>query len=267
MPDSLSTLFKTGKQLIPYLTAGDPDLETTAKYLDVLEASSVNIVELGIPFSDPLADGPVIQASHQRAIATGTNLKKVFTLLQQRSPTRQPGSQAARQPLKIVFMLDYNLIYHHGIDAFVKDCQSSAVAGVLVPNLPLEDQHQLGAKLKAAGIAHIHLVSSSTPPERLKLIAAASFGFLYILSSDGVTGAREDVSQRAKVTVEALRKVTELPLAIGFGISSPEHVKTVWAYADGAIVGSALVKALHEAKDKSGALKTWIPAFAGMTPT
>ena len=253
----LSEIFKTGKQLIPYLTAGDPDLEWTAKYLDVLEKSSVKIVELGIPFSDPLADGPVIQASHQRAITGGTNLTKVFELVK----TRANG----RSPLQIIFMLDYNLVYHHGVETFVADCQKSGVAGVLVPNLPLEDVHGLSTKLQAAGIAHIHLVSSSTPTERLKTIADATSGFLYILASHGVTGVREAMSDAARQTVEKLRKVTDLPLVVGFGISTPDQVKEVWGYADGAIVGSALVKVLHEAKDKFAVLKAWIPTFVGMT--
>ena len=252
------------KQLIPYLTAGDPDLEITAKYLNALEQSPVKIVELGIPFSDPLADGPVIQASHQRAIAGGTNLSKVFALLSQRTQGLSRSSQQAKAdhlPLQIIFMLDYNLIIHHGIDAFVIDCTHAGVAGVLSPNCPISNPHGLNKKLLAAGIADIHLVSQSTPIERMKKIAAHSSGFLYVLSTTGVTGARDTVSSSARQTVEKLRAITRLPLCVGFGISTPEHVKEVFSYADGAVVGSALVSYLKDSSQKQSALTEWLRRF------
>lgn len=262
---SIEPVFKSGKQLIPYLTAGDPNLETTAQYLDRLAQSRIKIVELGIPFSDPLADGPVIQASHQRAIASGSNLKKVFSLLASKIPAddnaMRRGNEAAVNPLKVILMLDFNLVFNHGIDAFAADCKKSGVAGVLVPNLPLEDVHGLGVQLKKTGIAHIHLVSHNTPPERLKRLAAHANGFLYVLSTFGVTGARDKVSDQARDTAEQIKKICQLPLCVGFGISRPDHVKNVWTYADGAIVGSALVEALYRSSHRLETLSNWIHEF------
>ncbi len=255
---NLEPIFKTGKQLIPYLTAGDPDLATTKEYLKILADSPVKIVELGIPFSDPLADGPVIQASHQRALRQNVTLQKVLEMV--RVFRTEVGARGP-VPLQIVFMLDYNLIYHYGIEPFAKDCAGAGVAGVLAPNLPLEDPDGLRKKLENAGVDLIRLVSSSTPPERVKRICENSSGFIYVLSTHGVTGARASVDSSAKATVDRIRAVSKLPAAVGFGISKLEHVRDVFSYADGAIVGSALVKALDESVDKAMSLKQWTKHF------
>jgi tryptophan synthase alpha chain len=224
--------------LIPFITAGDPDLETTALALQLLDRSGADLIELGIPYSDPLADGPIIQAAATRSLAKGTTLEKVLEVVRRVTPE-------LRSPL-ILFSY-YNPILHWGIEQFLQKIYDAGARGLVVPDLPLEEAHVLLEPAKNIGIEVILLVAPTTPPERFEAIATQSQGFIYLVSSTGVTGMRGTVNKKVQSILEKLRTITDKPIGVGFGISQPEHVKQVIEWnADAAIVGSAMVKRLAE---------------------
>jgi len=241
--------------LIPYVVAGDPDTETTVAVIEAIVAAGAGIVELGIPYGDPLADGPTIAAAGQRALEAGTTLEDAFAV-----------AQRVRERAPIIFFTYYNPIYQYGVDRFAKRAAAVGASGTIVPDVPLEEAELLRAALRREGLALPLLVAPTTPRERAARIAAASDGFVYIVSRLGVTGARRepDVAWIER-EVAALRKQTEKPLAVGFGISTPEHVKAVAAVADGVIIGSALIDAYSgtralAAAERAGA---YIASLAG----
>lgn len=225
------------KAIAPFVTAGDPDVATSVAVLEALARGGASLCELGVPYSDPIADGPVIQASYTRALAKGITLEHVFGVAQ---------AAASKVTMPILAMASYSLVFRRGIDRFVADAVASGLAGFVVPDLPVEESDDLDQACRSAGLALVRLVTPTTPPERAAAIAAKSTGFLYCVSVAGVTGARTELPAGLIDRVKWLRTQTDVPILVGFGISSPDQVKAVCEVADGAIVGSALVRLVAE---------------------
>ena len=225
------------KAVAPFVTAGDPDAATSVAVLEALDRAGASLCELGVPYSDPIADGPVIQASYTRALASGITLEGVFGIARE---------AAGRVAMPILAMASYSLVYRRGIERFVADAVAAGLAGFVVPDLPVEESDDLDGACRSAGLALVRLVTPTTPPERAAAIAAKSSGFLYCVSVAGVTGARTELPAGLIDRVKWLRTQTDVPILVGFGISSPEQVKAVCEVADGAIVGSALVRLVAE---------------------
>ena len=229
------------KALAPFVTAGDPDVAATVAVLEAIAKAGASLCELGVPYSDPIADGPVIQASYTRALGKGLTLADVFDAAKQAS---------ARVSMPILAMASYSLIFRRGIDRFVADAVAAGLAGFVVPDLPIEESDDLDTACRRAGLALVRLVTPTTPPERAEAIAKKSTGFLYCVSVAGVTGARTELPPGLIDRVKWLRTKTDVPILVGFGISSHEQVKAVAEVADGVIVGSALVRRITEAVDQ-----------------
>jgi len=225
------------KAVAPFVTAGDPDAATSVAVLEALDRAGASLCELGVPYSDPIADGPVIQASYTRALAAGITLEGVFGIARE---------AAGRVAMPILAMASYSLVFRRGIERFVADAVAAGLAGFVVPDLPVEESDDLDGACRSAGLALVRLVTPTTPPERAAAIAAKSTGFLYCVSVAGVTGARTELPAGLIDRVKWLRTQTDVPILVGFGISSPEQVKAVCEVADGAIVGSALVRLVAE---------------------
>jgi len=242
--ERLSLLAGRGeKALITFITAGDPDLESTKELVITLEKAGVDIIELGVPYSDPLADGPVIQQASQRALRAGTKLKKIFQAVADiRKETHIP----------IILMTYYNPLLKYGLENTANDAVSSGVDGFIVPDLPMEESAEFGSILAAKGICLIPLVAPTSGPERIRLIASSAQGFVYCVSLTGVTGVREGIPDNLKDFMREVRNVTDKPLAVGFGISTPGQVAAVSKYCDAVIVGSALVKTIGEKGKQPG---------------
>ncbi|KAG9455310.1 hypothetical protein H6P81_008214 [Aristolochia fimbriata] len=247
--ETFSKLKQQGKvALIPYITAGDPDLATTAEALKVLDNAGSDIIELGVPYSDPLADGPVIQAASTRALARGTNFAGILSMLKQVVP---------QISCPIALFSYYNPILKRGVEKFMHTINDAGVKGLVVPDVPLEETDILRKEAAKNNVELVLLTTPTTPPSRMKTIVEASEGFVYLVSSVGVTGARASVNTRVEELLREIKEATEKPVAVGFGISSPEHVKLVASWgADGVIVGSAMVKVLGSAKSSEEALQS-----------
>jgi tryptophan synthase alpha chain len=230
--------------LIPFITAGDPDLETTAQALQLLDRSGADLIELGIPYSDPLADGPVIQAAATRALQRGTRLENVLHMLKTVSPQLKAP---------IVLFTYYNPILNRGVEAFCQQIAAAGVKGLVVPDLPLEEIDLVMQAARTAAIEVILLVAPTTPKDRIAAIAAQSQGFIYLVSVTGVTGMRTQVGARVQELITDLRTVTDKPIGVGFGISEASQAKQVMEWgADAVIVGSAFVKRLSEGSSEQG---------------
>ena len=229
------------KALAPFVTAGDPDAATTVAVLEAIAKAGASLCELGVPYSDPIADGPVIQASYTRALGKGLTLADMFDAAKQAS---------ARVSMPILAMASYSLIFRRGIDRFVADAVAAGLAGFVVPDLPIEESDDLDTACRRAGLALVRLVTPTTPPDRAEAIAKKSTGFLDCVSVAGVTGARTELPPGLVDRVKWLKTKTDVPILVGFGISSPEQVKAVAEVADGVIVGSALVRRITEAADQ-----------------
>ena len=220
--------------LIAYICAGDPSPEETAEIVHALVRGGADIVELGLPFSDPIADGPTIQASTERALDAGMNPDLFFDL-----------ARSLDVDVPLVVMTYYNLIFKRGLDRFVADCVDSGITGIIVPDLPVEESDDLAMHCREHGVDLIFLIAPTTYPERMKRIAEMGSGFVYLVARTGVTGARADVAESTLSLIDAVRSTThtKTPLAVGFGISTRDQVAAIiGAGADGAIVGSAFVK-------------------------
>jgi tryptophan synthase alpha chain len=224
--------------LIPFVTAGDPDLQTTAQVLRVLDASGADFIELGVPYSDPLADGPVIQAAATRALQRGVTLNQVLDVVKAVVPE-------VNAP--IILFTYYNPILNRGIDSFMADLAAAGVAGLVVPDLPLEEIETLLTAAQAAAIDVTLLVAPTSPPERIQAIAQQAQGFIYLVSVTGVTGMRTEIQSRVKDLLDTLKQSTDKPIGVGFGVSGPDQAKQLkdWG-AHGVIVGSAFVKRLNQ---------------------
>jgi tryptophan synthase alpha chain len=221
------------KAFIAYITAGDPSLAISERIVLELEKSGVDIIELGIPFSDPVADGPTIQAASQRALAKGANLKKIFAMVYNlRRKTKVP----------IVFMTYFNPVFKFGLAEFFKTCRKSGVDGVIIPDLSIEEAQEAIALGKASGVAVIFLVAPTSPRSRIEKIAAKSKGFIYYVSLTGVTGARTKLPSDVAINVRCIKSITDKPVAVGFGVSDAKQARSIAKVADGVIVGSAIVK-------------------------
>lgn len=229
--------FETKPSLIAYVTCGDPDLVTTREVVLASIRAGASVVELGVPFSDPLADGPVIQRASERALEQGTTLEQVLTLgAEIREHTQASGL--------IVFSY-LNPILRMGLEKFSRVARAAGLDGVLVTDLPVEEAGQYREQMRSHDLAPIFLAAPTSTEERLKKIVAASRGFVYAVSRTGVTGARRQLSEDARDLVRRLRRHTRLPIAVGFGISTPEQFRSAGAYADAVVVGSAIVEIME----------------------
>jgi len=223
---------KGRKGFIPFITAGDPDLETTRELIVELARAGATVIELGVPFTDPMADGPVIQRASERALRHGFDLAEVLQVVfDARKQTDVP----------IVLFSYYNPLLQFGIARLAGEAKSAGVDGVLVTDLVPEEASEFAAVLRANNLDMIFLVAPTSTDERLKMVAERATGFIYAVSRAGITGAREEMSTEAEKLVKRVRRFSDLPIAVGFGISTPEHVIGVWRFADAAVVGSALV--------------------------
>lgn len=229
---------KGDKALIAYIMAGDPSLATTFKLVQALEKGGADILELGLPFSDPLADGPVVQAAGQRALKQGVTTDKLFGLV---ADLRKAGST-----IPIAVMGYYNMIYARGVERFCQDARTAGIDGLIVPDVPLEEGADLLAATRAARINLIQFVAPTSTPDRIKRAAELANGFVYAVSLTGVTGERQTLPPQFRTAVEQAKQHTQVPVAVGFGISRPDQVRDVTAVADGVIVGSAFVRICGE---------------------
>jgi tryptophan synthase alpha chain len=223
--------------LVTYVTAGDPDLTRSADIVVALDRAGADVIEVGVPFSDPLADGPVIQRATERALAAGATLHTVLAMIADVRPE-------VRAP--IVLFTYANPVLRLGMESFAASAARAGVDGVLVLDVPPEESAAIRERLARDGIDTIFLVSPTTSPERLRRAAALGSGFLYGISRLGVTGARDEIAESARALAERVRRESALPLALGFGFSRPEHIRAVGEVADAAVVGSALVKVIAE---------------------
>ena len=228
--------FEGGKAFIPFVTCGDPDLETTASVVRALAAAGADLIELGIPFSDPTAEGPVIQAANIRALASGVTTDAIFDLVRDlRRDVTVP----------LVFMTYANVIFSYGAERFIATCETIGIDGLILPDLPFEEKEEFLSLCHAHNVDLISMIAP-TSRDRIATIASAAEGFLYIVSSLGVTGTRSTITTDLDAIVRVVRSHTDLPCAIGFGISTPEQARSMAAKADGVIIGSAIVKLLEE---------------------
>lgn len=230
------------KAFIPFVTAGDPDLAFTVDTLRELDRRGASICEVGIPYSDPIADGPVIQASYTRALESKIKLASIF---------EEIGKAHDEISAPLVTMVSYAIIHRHGLDRYVAEAKQAGFAGAIVPDLLVEESAKLEEICRREDFSLIQLVTPTTPRERQVRIAEATTGFLYYVSVTGITGERTELPPDLTDNVAWLREQTELPICIGFGISQPEHVKLLAPVADGLIVGSAIVRRMESAAENT----------------
>jgi len=228
---------KGERALVAYLMAGDPSLAETERLVVEAERRGADLIELGVPFSDPLADGPVIQRADVRALAAGASLPRVLEMV---------ASLRARVRIPLVLMTYYNPILAFGLKGFARTAVEAGADGVIVPDLPHEEAEPLRAEAEPAGLDMIHMVAPTSTPARVKAIARLSRGFIYVVSLTGVTGARRELPPDLDAQLRTLRLVTTKPLCVGFGVSTPEQVAVVGRLADGVAVGSAIVRTIEE---------------------
>lgn len=233
------------KGFIPFITAGDPDLNTTRELILELSRAGATVIELGVPFSDPMADGPVIQRASERALRHGFGLTEILeTIAHVRREIDTP----------ILLFSYFNPLLHFGLEKLAAAAKQAGVDGVLVTDLVSEEASEFAAMLSARDLDMIFLVAPTSTDERLRMISERASGFIYAVSCSGVTGARADVSAEAEKLVKRVRQYSDLPVAVGFGISKAEHVKDVWGYADAAVVGSAIVAEIERAPSPADAI-------------
>jgi tryptophan synthase alpha chain len=230
--------------LIPFITAGDPDLKTTAEALRILDKSGADLIELGVPYSDPLADGPTIQAAATRALQQGVRLDDVLDMVKEVAPQLKAP---------IILFTYYNPILNRGIESFLKQIAEVGIKGLVVPDLPLEEAESLLTPAAEIGIEVVLLVAPTSSKERIEAIAHQSQGFIYLVSVTGVTGVRNQIESRVQDILQQMRTVTDKPIGVGFGISQPEQARQIkdWG-ADAVIVGSAFVKRLADGTPAEG---------------
>ncbi len=232
----LAKAFQNGKTFIPFITCGDPDLETTAAAVRAMAQNGADLIELGIPFSDPTAEGPVIQAANIRALSGGVDTDKIFALVRElRKDVTVP----------MVFMTYANVVFSYGADKFISICREIGIDGLILPDIPFEEKEEFAAICRRYDVALISLIAP-TSENRIGMIAGEAEGFIYLVSSLGVTGVRSEITTDLGAIVKVIRQSTDIPCAIGFGISTPEQAKQMAGIADGAIVGSAIVRLLAQ---------------------
>ena len=230
----IAEAFQKEKVFIPFITCGDPDLETTGKAVRAAAANGAGLIELGIPFSDPTAEGPVIQGANLRALSGGATTDKIFDFVRD-----------LRKDVKIplVFMTYANVVFSYGAERFLKNCREIGIDGIILPDVPFEEKEEFGGLCRKYGVALISMIAP-TSENRIAMIAREAEGFLYIVSSLGVTGVRSEIKTDLSSILRVVREHTDVPCAIGFGISTPEQAEKMARIADGVIVGSAIIKLL-----------------------
>ncbi len=237
----LEDIKKQGKKaFVPYIMAGDPNLDETAKRLSILQKAGADVIELGIPFTDPLADGPTIQRAAERALNAGVNLRKILSFL---------GDLKGLINVPLVLMTYLNPVYRYGVEKFFKDAKEAQVSGVIFPDLTVEESFVYRGFAKKYGIDTVFLVAPTSTPERVKKIAQASTGFVYYVSITGITGSGLNLEKSFEEHIKFVKSFGK-PVCVGFGISKTEEARYIAQFADGVIVGSAIVKAFHEKPDK-----------------
>jgi tryptophan synthase alpha chain len=263
--EAFASLKSAGKMaFMPFLTAGDPDLETTQAVIRRLAAEGVDLIEVGFPYSDPIADGPVIQSSYTRALERKLHVREIFTALAELKGEQIPP---------LVGMVSYAIIFRTGIETFLDHCVESGVSGLIVPDLPGDEAAELFEQTREHGLDLVQLIAPTTPRERARRILQSCSGFVYCIAVAGTTGEREHVAEALLDRLRWLREETDLPLAVGFGISRPEHVDPLRGLADGVIVGSAIVRhfqgiaegerSVEEALEEIGRLAARMTTSAG----
>ncbi len=232
----IADAFANGKAFIPFLTCGDPDLETTEKLIGAIAEAGADLIELGIPFSDPTAEGPVIQDANLRALSAGTTTDKIFDMVRR---VRQTVS------IPMVFMTYANVIFSYGADRFLKTAAEIGMNGIIAPDVPFEEKQEFEPLCQKYGLDQISMIAP-TSHDRIRAIAEQANGFLYCVSSLGVTGTRTAITTDIGAMVKLVKEVKDIPCAVGFGISTPEQAESMCRQADGAIVGSAIVKLIAQ---------------------
>ncbi len=232
----LASAFVNGKAFIPFVTCGDPDLQTTGTIVRAMAQNGADLIELGIPFSDPTAEGPVIQAANLRALSGGVTTDDIFALVRDlRRDIKTP----------MVFMTYANVVFSYGTEGFLAQCEEAGIDGLILPDIPFEEKDEFDGICKAHGVDLISLIAP-TSENRIAMIAKEAAGFLYVVSSLGVTGTRSEITTDIRAMTTLIRQNTDVPCAVGFGISTPEQAKKMAAVADGVIVGSAIVKLVEQ---------------------
>ena len=228
--------FKEGKAFIPFITAGDPCLEKTGEFILAMEEAGADLIEIGIPFSDPIAEGPVIQEADLRALAAGTTTDRIFDLV---------GDLRRQTQVPLVLMTYLNPVFHYGYENFFARCQTVEMDGIIIPDLPFEEKGEMEDSAASHGVDLISMVAP-TSEDRIQKIAGEARGFLYVVSSLGVTGMRQQITTDLPALLANIRKTARVPACIGFGIHSPEQAAAAAQVADGVIVGSAIVKIVEK---------------------
>lgn len=225
------------KSLVVFLTAGDPDVETTGELILALEEAGADLIEVGIPFSDPIADGPTIQKASQRALGAGATLKKIISML---------GRARQRTQIPLMLFSAYNPLLKYGAANLMEDAKRIGIDGFLVPDLPPDESEEFQSLVNDNDMHFINLIAPTTTPERIEFIASRSSGFIYYISLLGVTGARETLAKDIESRVQQIKSATDIPVVVGFGVSKPEHVRQIARISDGVVVGSAIVNIIEK---------------------
>ncbi|MCL2633021.1 MAG: tryptophan synthase subunit alpha [Oscillospiraceae bacterium] len=238
----INNAFKNQKTFIGFITGGDPGVDKSVEFILEMERAGADIIEIGIPFSDPIAEGEVIQAANIRALNSGTTVHKIFGLVRK---VRE------KSEIPLVLLTYLNPVYHMGYQNFFEQCRSSGVDGIIIPDLPFEESREVGEVAEKYGVDLISLIAP-TSKERIEMISRESRGFLYVVSSMGVTGVRSEIETDIETIVREIRKTSDIPVAIGFGISTQEQAAKFASVADGVIVGSAIVRIIAEHGEDAG---------------
>jgi tryptophan synthase alpha chain len=240
--ETFRRLTRRGRRaFIPYVMAGDPSMDKTAEMVRILEECGADIIELGVPFSDPLADGPTIQRASERALRNGVTLRDVISLVRDlRQSTQVP----------LILMTYFNPVFKYGIQDFIGNARVAGVDGVIIPDLPPDEAEDFIKLSRKASLDTIFLLAPTSTDERIRKVSKASSGFIYYVSMTGITGANLSLDGSMETLISSIRKFTDKPIAVGFGVSTPDEASMVSKLADGVIVGSAIVKRLHEAPDE-----------------
>ncbi len=236
---------------MPFVTAGDPDLSTTQRLIRRLAGAGVDLIEVGFPYSDPIADGPVIQASYTRALKSGVTAHAIFEAIASLDLTSVPP---------LVAMVSYAIVLRHGVDSFAHEAKSAGFSGLIIPDLPGDEAADCFEIIRRTGLDLVQLIAPTTPRERVPTILKHCSGFVYCLAVAGITGERAQVARELLDQLQWLRQETDLPLAVGFGISKPEHVAPLRKLADGVIVGSAIVRHLQQVADGESDIDSMLSA-------
>ena len=233
---NISKAFKNGKAFIPFLTGGDPTIAKTEEYIYKMVEAGADIIEIGIPFSDPIAEGPVIQEANIRALKNGATPERIFEMVERvRTKTQIP----------IVFLTYLNPVFNYGYDKFFARCKKAGVDGIIIPDMPFEEKGELAEEAKKNGVDIISLIAP-TSADRIQIIAKEAQGYVYVVSSLGVTGMRSEIKTDLKSIIDLVKQATDIPAAVGFGINKPEQAAEISKISDGVIVGSAIVKIIEK---------------------